>query len=245
MTTVKEVIRAQFPTIDEMPFCAALRDGKFDRAAILRAEIVELYRALYTRHSIQDSYKEKLQEALQAGIIETKDVDTMEEVIDDEGETEDHIDHLDMRFKLFVGTPVSRATDMRHNDKLEAINQEWMTICKEADLLTMMSFTAAIEDWYAPLSEFFENEYRKRGFSDDELELFIVHKGADIEHSEAQFDILERNKHHMDLDKIAAMVRRTFGTSKAYDGMKLELAESSADLSELVEPINTTRAATA
>jgi len=128
MTTVKEVIRAQFPTIDEMPFCAALRDGKFERAAILRAEIVELYRALYTRHSIQDSYKEKLQEALQAGIIETKDVDTMEEVIDDEGETEDHIDHLDMRFKLFVGTPVSRATDMRHNEKLEAINQEGRTI---------------------------------------------------------------------------------------------------------------------
>ena len=30
----------------------------------------------------------------------------MTEVIDDEGETHDHIDHLDMRFKLFVGTDI-------------------------------------------------------------------------------------------------------------------------------------------
>ena len=32
----------------------------------------------------------------------------MTEVIDDEGETHDHIDHLDMRFKLFTGTDIKR-----------------------------------------------------------------------------------------------------------------------------------------
>jgi len=235
MSTIKEIIRSAYPTTDEMEFCAGLRDGKFDRADILRAEIVELYRALNTRGMIQDIYKEKLREANEKGVIKDGELSTMEEVIDDEGETEEHMDHLDMRFKLFVGTVVDRSTWPVFNQDLEDINNEWMTICKETDLFTLMSVTAGIEDWYSPTSKFFEDEYRKRGFNTEELELFIAHQDADIEHSEAQFDILERNIDRIDVPKVKAMLKRTFDTSRAYDRMKRVLAESDASLEDLVE----------
>lgn len=39
------------------------------------------------------------------------------------------------------------------------------------------------------MSEFFEVEYRLEGFGDDELEIFIVHKDADVEHSTIQFEL--------------------------------------------------------
>jgi len=235
MGSIRTVIRANYPTLDEMPFCAALREGRYGREEILRAEIVELYRALNTRHKIQDIYKNKLKGGMDGGAVEKSDVDRMEEVIDDEGETDDHIDHLDMRFKLFVGTPISRTSRLRRNDALEAINKEWMDICAETDLFSLMALTAAIEDWYAPLSAFFEEEYRKRGFSEDELELFVVHKEADVGHSDAQFDILERNADRLDADHVAAMVRRTFNTSKGYDTVKRDLAETNCSLSDLIE----------
>ena len=64
----------------------------------------------------------------------------------------------------------------------------------------------------------------KRGFNDDELEIFIAHQGADVEHSEAQYGILEQNSSKMDLSNIEKMVKRTFATSKAYEEMKLKLA---------------------
>jgi hypothetical protein len=234
MPAIKEIIQSYYPKIDDMPFCAALRDGRFGRTEILRSEIVELYRALNTRHLIQNAYKEKLHEALKNEVIRETDVEVMEEVIDDEGETEEHIDHLDMRFKLFVGTPVSRACTLKTNAELEAINAEWIAVCNESDLFSLMSVTAAIEDWYAPLSGFFEEEYRKRGFSDDELELFIIHKGADVEHSDAQFDILERNHKLIDENKARKMLERTFNTSRGYDTVKLKLAETECELEALL-----------
>lgn len=234
MQSFRALIQGYYPTIDEMPFCAALRDGRFGREEILRAEIVELYRALNTRHRIQDAYKRKLRQALDRGHIAEADLATMEDVIDDEGETEEHIDHLDMRFKLFTGTAISRKSKLRHDDELEAINNEWMEICEQSNLFAVMALTAGIEDWYAPLSAFFEEEYRKRGFSDEELELFIVHKDADVDHSNAQFDILDRNKAIIDSDYVAKMVQRTFKTSRGYDAVKLRLAETDCRLEDLI-----------
>ena len=108
MSSVREIIQSSYPTIDEMPFCAALRDGRFSREEILRSEIVELLRATDTRAKIQEMYKQKLREAESKNIISTDDLDLMVDVIDDEGETEDHIDHIDMRYKLFVGTEVDQ-----------------------------------------------------------------------------------------------------------------------------------------
>ena len=235
MSSIREIIRSCYPTIDEMPFCAALRDGRFDRTEILRAETVELYRALNTRGLIQEMYKEKLLAALEKGTISDGDLSTMEEVIDDEGETEEHIDHLDMRYKLFVGTPVSRDSTLKFSERLESINNEWMSICRESKLFTLMALTAAIEDWYAPLSAFFEEEYRKRGFTEDELELFIAHQGADVEHSDAQFAILEKNARHYDVNELRASINRTFGTSKGYDAAKFELAMRDCPLTDLFE----------
>lgn len=234
MPSIKDLIQSYYPTIDEMPFCAALRDGRFGRKEILRSEIVELYRALNTRHKIQDAYKQKLRGALDRKIISTDDVVLMEEVIDDEGETEEHIDHLDMRFKLFVGTPVSRDSVLKANAELDAINNEWMAVCHESDLFSLMAVTAGIEDWYAPLSGFFEEQYRKRGFSDEELELFIVHKDADVDHSDAQFDILERKAEFIDRDLVRQMLQRTFNTSRGYDTVKLKLAEIDCELRSLL-----------
>ena len=93
-----------------------LTSGKFQREEILRSEVVELYRALDTRQRIQDIYKEKLDAGLKDGLITKEDLEVMQEVIDDEGETHDHIDHLDMRFKLFVGTGIGRGKFPLHND---------------------------------------------------------------------------------------------------------------------------------
>ena len=235
MTDIRTLIKDSYPKLDDLPFCKALSDGRFGREEILRAEIVELYRALNTRHKIQSYYKDKLAAAVEAGVIKGSDFDLMEEVIDDEGETEEHIDHLDMRFKLFAGTPVSRAATLKFNEELDAINNEWMDICRDSNLFEMMAFTAGIEDWYAPLSAFFEEEYRKRGFSEDELELFIVHKEADVDHSEAQFDILERCRDRFSVNDVKNMLDRTFATSKGYDTQKLVLAETECDLSDLLK----------
>jgi hypothetical protein len=235
MNSVREIIQSCYPSIDEMPFCAALRDGRFEREEILRSETVELIRATNTRGLIQEMYKQKLREAESDDVISSDDLSLMESVIDDEGETDDHIDHLDMRYKLFVGTDIGLQSKLKTNPAVDAINDEWMSICRESDLFSLMALTAAIEDWYAPLSEFFEDEYRKRGFSDEELELFIVHKGADIDHSNAQFDILERRAGKLDPDALREIVSRTFVTSKNYDAEKLKLAELNCSLRELIE----------
>jgi hypothetical protein len=235
LPSIKDIVRAQYPKLHELPFCHALENGRFGRTEILRSEIVELYRALDTRGKIQAIYKEKLRAAQSQGVISPKEVKSIEEIIDDEGETEDHIDHLDMRFKLFVGTPISRQSRLRHDPELQAINDEWMSVCHDASLFELMALTAAIEDWYAPVSAFFEDQYRRRGFSDEELELFIVHKGADIDHSEAQFDVLEKSRDHFDGNNLVAILTRTFNTSRGYDTAKFRLAESNCALSDLIE----------
>ena len=235
MSNIIELIQSKFPKIDEMPFLSAIQKGKFERKEILSSEVVELYRALYTREKIQNIYKDKLKEAKDKKVISDQELSLMTEVIDDEGETEEHIDHLDMRFKLFAGTDVTRGYFPRFNDELQKINDEWMSICQESDLFTLMSCTAAIEGWYPDISIFFEKEYSKRGFSKDELEIFIAHQDADVHHSESQNEILVKNIDKIDLNIVDKMVTRTFNTSKAYDKMKLEFANQNSEISSYFE----------
>tara|TARA_B100001057_G_scaffold492224_2_gene584156 strand:- start:1845 stop:2549 length:705 start_codon:yes stop_codon:yes gene_type:complete len=228
---IKELLTSLHPKVNEMAFMSELTSGKFQREEILRSEVVELYRALDTRQRIQDIYKEKLDAGLKDGLITKEDLAVMQEVIDDEGETHDHIDHLDMRFKLFVGTGIGRGKFPIHNDDLQKINDEWVNICKEANLWEIMACHCAIEGWYPDISTMFETEYKKRGFTNEELEIFIAHQGADVEHSDAQYAILDKNFSKLDPARIEQMVKRTFGTSKAYEKMKLKLANS-------VKPLN-------
>lgn len=229
---IKQLLTSLHPKINDMAFMSELTSGKFQREEILRSEVVELYRALDTRQKIQDIYKEKLSDGLKDGIITNEDLSVMQEVIDDEGETHDHIDHLDMRFKLFVGTGIGRGKFPKHNDELQKINDEWVNICKEANLWEIMACHCAIEGWYPAVSTMFETEYRKRGFTDKELEIFIAHQGADVEHSDAQYAILDKNYDILDPAKIEQMVKRTFETSKAYEQMKLKLATSDKPLDQ-------------
>ena len=230
---IKELLTSLHPKVSEMAFMSQLTNGKFQkREEILRSEVVELYRALDTRQRIQDIYKEKLSEGLKEGLISKEDLAVMQEVIDDEGETEDHIDHLDMRFKLFVGTGIGRGKFPIHNDELQKINDEWVNICKEANLWEIMACHCAIEGWYPDISTMFEKEYKKRGFTDEELEIFIAHQGADVEHSDTQYAILDKNFSKLDPKRIEHMVKRTFATSKAYEQMKLKLASLDKPLNQ-------------
>ena len=232
---IKELLTSLHPKITEMPFMSELASGKFQRDEVLRSEVVELYRALDTRQKIQNIYKKKLQEGVNQGLISKEDLEVMQEVIDDEGKTEDHIDHLDMRFKLFAGTNIKRGKFPKENNELQKINDEWVNICKEANLWEIMACHCAIEGWYPAISEMFEKEYKKRGFNDKELEIFIAHQGADVEHSEAQYAILEKNFSKIDPARIKRMVERTFQTSKGYDKMKLEFARSGKSLDQLFQ----------
>lgn len=233
--TIKNILVSHHPKISDMAFMKELQSGKFGREEILKSEIVELYRALNTREKIQNIYKEKLKDGHDKGLIDDQQLSLMTEVIDDEGETEDHIDHLDMRFKLFKGTEVKRGTFPTFNEELEKINNEWMNICKESSLFALMSCTCAIEGWYPAISKFFESEYKKRGFTEEELEIFIAHQGADVEHSEAQYQILERNMSNINLDELNSMVKRTFSTSRGYEKMKLKYANLDQPLSALIK----------
>jgi hypothetical protein len=221
---IKDIIRNSYPKIEQYPFMRDLKNGMYTRAEILKAEVVEIYRAKNTRDDIQRIYKEKLKAGIKEKLITGKDFEHMEEVIDDEGETDEHIDHFDMRFKLFTGTGITNKSKINFQKDCEEVNKAWVKVCSDSSLLYLMSAMAGIEDWYAPVSEFFEVEYRKRGFNDDELELFIVHKAADVDHSDAQFDILERNAAKMDQAKLADVMKRTFETSVAYDVLKQKFA---------------------
>lgn len=233
---IRDLLISLHPKIKDMAFMSQLINGKFqEREEILKSEVVELYRALDTRQKIQDIYKQKLEEGVKQGLISGKDLEVMKEVIDDEGETTDHIDHLDMRFKLFVGTDIKRGNYPKMNNELQKINDEWVNICKESNLWEIMACHCAIEGWYPDVSKMFESEYRKRGFNNEELEIFIAHQDADVEHSEAQYSILDKNQSKMDLVKIEEMVRRTFATSKAYEEMKLKFAKSDKILGEFFQ----------
>tara|TARA_B100001559_G_C16492952_1_gene619302 strand:+ start:880 stop:1584 length:705 start_codon:yes stop_codon:yes gene_type:complete len=229
---IKQLLTSLHPKISEMAFMSELTSGKFEREEILRSEVVELYRALDTRHKIQDIYKNKLDDGLKENLIQKDDLALMTEVIDDEGETHDHIDHLDMRFKLFTGTDIKRGKFPKKNDELQKINDEWVNICKEANLWEIMACHCAIEGWYPDVSKMFETEYKKRGFTDEELEIFIAHQGADVEHSDAQYAILDKNYSKINPAKIEEMVKRTFGTSKGYEQMKLKFANLDKPLTE-------------
>jgi len=229
---IKQLLTSLHPKISEMAFMSELTSGKFEREEILRSEVVELYRALDTRQKIQDIYKKKLDDGLRENLIKKDDLALMTEVIDDEGETHDHIDHLDMRFKLFAGTDIKRGKFPKKNDELQKINDEWVNICKEANLWEIMACHCAIEGWYPDVSKMFETEYKKRGFTDEELEIFIAHQGADVEHSDAQYAILDKNYSNLDPAKIEEMVKRTFGTSKGYEQMKLKFANLDKPLTE-------------
>ena len=229
---IKQLLTSLHPKISEMAFMSELTSGKFEREEILRSEVVELYRALDTRHKIQDIYKNKLDDGLKENLIQKDDLALMTEVIDDEGETHDHIDHLDMRFKLFTGTDIKRGKFPKKNDELQKINDEWVNICKEANLWEIMACHCAIEGWYPDISKMFETEYKKRGFTDEELEIFIAHQGADVEHSDAQYAILDKNYSKINPAKIEEMVKRTFGTSKGYEQMKLKFANLDKPLTE-------------
>ena len=229
---IKQLLTSLHPKISEMAFMSELTSGKFEREEILRSEVVELYRALDTRHKIQDIYKAKLDDGLKENLIQKDDLALMTEVIDDEGETDDHIDHLDMRFKLFTGTHIKRGKFPKKNDELQKINDEWVNICKEANLWEIMACHCAIEGWYPDISKMFETEYKKRGFTDEELEIFIAHQGADVEHSDAQYAILDKNYSKINPAKIEEMVKRTFGTSKGYEQMKLKFANLDNPLTE-------------
>ena len=232
---IKSLLINHHPKISEMAFMSELQKGNFNREEILRSEIVELYRALNTREKIQNIYKEKLSKAYKDGLIAEKDYALMNEVIEDEGETEDHIDHLDMRFKLFNGTDVKRGRLPKFNDTLDRINNDWIQICRESNIFEIMSCHCAIEGWYPKISVFFENEYKKRGFTHEELEIFIAHQGADVEHSEAQYKILEDNFSKINENSINTMVKRTFDTSKGYEEMKLKFAKLNEPLSSFLE----------
>jgi hypothetical protein len=229
---IKQLLTSLHPKINEMSFMSELTSGKFQREEILRSEVVELYRALDTRQKIQDMYKNKLDDGLKDGLIKNDDLALMTEVIEDEGETHDHIDHLDMRFKLFAGTEIKRGKFPKKNDELQKINDEWMNICKEANLWEIMACHCAIEGWYPDVSKMFSTEYKKRGFSDEELEIFIAHQGADVEHSDAQYAILDKNYSKLDPKKIEQMVKRTFDTSRGYEKMKLKFAKLDKPLNQ-------------
>ena len=77
-----------------------------------------------------------------------------------------------------------------------------------------MACHCAIEGWYPDISKMFENEYKKRGFKDDELEIFIAHQGADVEHSDAQYAILEKNYSKLDPSRIEKMVKELLELQK-------------------------------
>lgn len=234
MTTIRATLSRHYPSIEQMGYCAALRGGRFDRDAILRAEVVELYRALHIRSLVKQTYVSKIEAAVERGTLSPADAAAIHRVIDDEGETEDHIDHLEMRLKLFQSLGITRRVRLRADPRLDEINRNYVAILEGSDVFQVIGINAAIEGWYVPISAFFEAQYLRRGFSADEVETYAVHKAADDWHSGAGFDVLERNLDAFDTAAVEDAVRRTFATALAYDAMKVELA-GRGDIRELVE----------
>jgi hypothetical protein len=215
-----------YPPIERMPFCAALRQGRFDKDAVLRAEVVEIYRALLVRDRIKRACESKISLAVESGALSPSGAATIRGVVEDEGETEDHIDHLDMRFKLFRSLGLTRNVKLRPNRRLDEINAAYVTLIEAADVFQVIGINAAMEDWYAPLSGFFEEQYLGRGLSIDEVETYTVHKAVDVWHAGAGFEVLAEHRDAFDIARVADAVQRVFATSVAYDTMKLELAQA-------------------
>ncbi len=234
MKKIRAALSRHYPSLEQLPFCAALREGLFDKHAVLRAEVVELYRALRVRDRIKQAFDAKIALAVGSNTLSTSGAATIRGVVEDEGETEEHIDHLDMRLKLFQSVGVTRRAALRPNARLDEINEDYVAIVEASDVFQVIGIHAAIEDWYAPVSAFFEKQYLLRGFSADEVETYTVHKAADVWHSSAGFEVLADHRDRFDIEVVADAVGRMFATSLAYDAMKLELARA-GDIRDLVE----------
>lgn len=234
MTTIRDALSLHYPSIEQLPFCAALQRGLFDKNAILCAEVAEIYRAVLIRDRIKRACEAKIEHALGSGTLSISGAATIRGVAEDEGETEDHADHLDIRFKLFRSLGISRGVRLRPNGRLDAINAAYVDLVETSDIFQVIGINAAIEDWYAPVSAFFEQQYLRRGFSAEEVETYTVHKGVDILHSDAGFQVLADHQDAFDVKGVADAVKRVFATSLAYDTMKLELA-TAGHIHELLE----------
>lgn len=233
MTTIRETFSRYYPPIDRMPFCAALLQGHFDKDAVLRAEVVEIYRALRVRERIKRACEAKISLAVESGTLSRSGAATIRGVVEDEGETADHIDHLDMRFKLFRSLGITREVTLRPNRRLDEINADYVRVIESADVFQVIGINAAMEDWYAPVSGFFEEQHLRRGFSLEEVETYTVHKAVDVWHAGAGFKVLSEHRDRFEMEHIADALQRVFATSLAYDTMKLELAQTS-DIRELL-----------
>ena len=231
--TIHDSLSRYYPSIERMPFCAALRQGLFDKNAVLCAEVVEIYRALLVRDRIKRACETKISLAVGSGTLSISGAATIRRVVEDEGETEDHIDHLDMRLNLFRSLGITRGVRLQPNRRLDEINAAYVTLIEAADVFQVIGINAAIEDWYAPVSAFFEKQYLGRGFSIDEVQTYTVHKAADVWHSSAGFKVLAEHQDAFNIESVADAVQRVFATSLTYDTMKLELAQA-GDICELL-----------
>src|SRR5688572_16001553 len=151
-SNVHDYIASFYPTLRQMPYCSALQDGAFTKTQTLAAEVVEIYRAFRTRDTIKSLYRQRLDAGLKASDIDTDTHAQIVEVIEDEGETHEHVDHLDMRLQIFRSVGITRKSRLTPNSTLDRINAEWLDVIRAGNLFTTMCVFAAIEDWYAPIS---------------------------------------------------------------------------------------------
>lgn len=224
MTDVRARLRALYPTRADFPYCMALEGGEFDRDAILCAEVVELYRALLTRDAVKEDYQRKVRAACNLGVLSEQDAHAIGTVIDDEGSTDEHADHLDIRLQLFSTFHLPVRPTLRPDAALDLVNARYLASVRDADVFGVVAIHAAIEDWYVPLAGFFRREYLRRGFSAHEVETYEVHESADVWHSGAGFAVLERHVDALDWNGIERAVRAVFSTAVAYDTSKLRFA---------------------
>jgi len=193
---------------------------------VLEAEVVELYRALRTRDRVHGAYARALDAARREGVLSASDLRTLNAVLEDEGQTDEHADHLDLRLQVFASRGWSRDIRLPEDGELERINAAWLAIAEEANAFELIAIHAAIEAWYVPIAGFFEAQYLGRGFTPFEVETYAIHKDADQWHSSAAFVVLGKHAGAFDLDGIVGAVRRTFRTVRAYDQAKLVRAEA-------------------
>lgn len=218
-------VRRMFPALDTLPYCQALEHGRFDREAVLRAERVELYRATRTRERVHDAYHRRLQEARNHGDLTDQDLRQLHAVLEDEGANETHADHLDLRRQLFSrASPHPPPLLLPLDEELEPVNQAWLAIAEGSSAYGVIALHGAIEEWYVPVSGFFEEQYLRRGFTPTEVETYTIHKTADAWHAARAWEVLARHADRLDAAELLEAVRHTFTTVRAYDERKLLLA---------------------
>lgn len=223
-----------YPTMVQMPFCSYLLDGELTKQQTLCAEVVELYRAFNTRDVIKSIYLGKVEAAGQDGELARHEVEIISGVVHDEGETLEHVDHLDMRLQLFSSVGLTRSTVLRPNATLDRINHEWVAVVAEASVFTAIALFAAIEDWYTGIAGLYADEYLRRGYSPYEIQTYSEHNRIEPTHSSLQMDVLAAHAESLQPVVVAPALTRVFRTSIGYDYMKLHWALS-ATLAELVE----------